>query len=171
LLNLTAKYYLTSKIPSRVQAHCLPKKSVSNTVNRRHALSALATVVVGAISTSTYSYAGIAKAIEHLPDLFGRDAFLLPGFISDTRSAVDIGRHYLSLYGVNKHIISWQGKLLGRAGGEKDDEEKRALYSLINHKIHQDYSLGRTTIFEGWILSNSELHICAAVALIKESSS
>jgi hypothetical protein len=68
---------------------------------------------------------------------------------------------------VNKHIISWQEKLLGRAGGE----DQRALYSLINHKIHQDYSLGRTTIFEGWILSNSELHICAAVALIKETSS
>lgn len=136
-------------------------------MNRRHALSALASAVVGVVSTSTYSYTGTSRATRHLPDIFGRNAVKLPDFIINTRSAVDIGCRYLSLYDVNKHIISWQEKLLGGAGGEK----QQALYSLINHKIHEDYSLGRTTIFEGWVLSNSELHICAAVALIKESSS
>jgi len=136
-------------------------------VNRRLALSALATAVVGVIGSSANPYAGIRKASNHLPDVFGCNAIQLPDFISNTRSTVDIGRRYLSLYDVNEHIISWQEKLLSGAGGK----EQQALYSLINHKIHDDYSLGRTTIFEGWILSNSELHICAAVALINESSS
>ena len=136
-------------------------------MNRRLALSDLATAVVGVISTSTNSYAGIKKGTKHLPDIFRRNAIQLPDFINNTRSTVDIGRRYLSLYDVNEHIISWQEKLLNAAGGK----EQQVLYSLINHKIHEDYSLGRTTIFEGWILSNSELHICAAVTLIKETSS
>jgi hypothetical protein len=79
---------------------------------------------------------------------------------SHRKSAIEVGRRYLSRYPEDTWPLIL-ARDLGRTGGGGPRPARAALRA----RIRRDFELGNTVLLDGWILGRSECQACAALAL------
>jgi hypothetical protein len=89
----------------------------------------------------------------------------LAGLLADPASATAVGRVYLdSVPGEAdpRILVSRVSASLGPRGGTVDDDELRR---LLARRIARDFEDERISTVQGWVLSVTELRLCALCAL------
>lgn len=93
----------------------------------------------------------------------------LANFFRDKKSATVIGLEYLRSYPAERdvgllldRIFSTRSKLRSEIAGAVTDRHRRVLAM----QTREDFECGRVVEVQGWILSLTEVRLCALVALL-----
>ena len=89
----------------------------------------------------------------------------LAGLLADQKSAAAVGRAYLDLApgeADSRVLVQRLSASLGKGGRTLGDDELRRLLAL---RIDRDFADERVATVQGWVLSVTELRLCALCAL------
>jgi hypothetical protein len=93
----------------------------------------------------------------------------LAGFFADRRSARAVGAEYLRLFPDEDDDTRLVRRLAGGRRRELEWErlaaaDPDALFERVRERHRDDFAAGRTVGLRGWVLSETELRLCALAA-------
>jgi hypothetical protein len=88
----------------------------------------------------------------------------LRALLPASASAREIGRHYLARYPEEEGDVNLARLILSPMSPESGDVaalDHRELSTLVTSRVRADFENGRTVEIGGWILSRTEVRLCA----------
>lgn len=135
-------------------------------LNRRCALRLIAALVGGA------RMSGMVPVLASVRPIWSLLHDTLSGFFTRPSSAGVIASEYLRIYpDENDEILLARFILRGWTGGNSDrDQSAKELQTWIRSRIRADFEMENVIRIRGWILSRTEVRVCAFAAIISEAS-
>jgi hypothetical protein len=89
----------------------------------------------------------------------------LANLLSEVDSARVVGREYLRHHPDERDPEHVQHDLTVALGGRLEAFDPAALRERVRRRVRQDFAENQITLVDGWILSNTEVRLCALAAL------
>jgi hypothetical protein len=109
-----------------------------------------------------------ASTAAWLPQLGERiTSWRLAGLFRDPGSAIVVGRRYLRMRPAEAELSTLLEWVLPQGLRLRPEHEIR---SILANRIRADFESRRTVELEGWVLSETEVRLCALLALMSRST-
>ncbi len=111
---------------------------------------------------------------EHTSSADDRLVLRLASVLEHRESAAIIGKEYLRCVPKESNIDVLVDLICSPGGGEQREVmysgDAKALRAILSSRQRDDFANGRTIKVQGWILSATEVRLCALAALTADSS-
>jgi len=121
-------------------------------------LSAASSMISISSFSITYPMARNAYLIETVG--LGAIQAKISKLFSDIKHAQSVGQRFLELHPDQAHL-----PLLLEGVGESGIDSPSFAVKDVDCLIREDFILGNTVLLDGWVLSRSELNLCAILAI------
>lgn len=93
---------------------------------------------------------------------------VIQGSLIELDAFVQIGQIYIAKYEINASLYDLLQSIFDEGDLDclqKNKHNKKHIIELIERKMVRDYESTKTKVVDGWILSETELNLCAMLAL------